>query len=191
MESRTCYPTDQQERRVFPRRLNLAWRRVANALLVAALAVEGLLLLRPDGALVHAAQPRAYRSSQQATVWFKSSPVHMGCSIATCARPATRTASYRFPGVRGITWRAYGFCDQHAPPPSAEGLVYRLGRPPDFSYDLPLAPAWAEIYLLLGALGFAVWCACTWRWKQSVATPRGQAPLFLLHAFVVAGLWWY
>jgi hypothetical protein len=188
MESRTCYPADQQEPRVRARVSKFTWRRAANALLVAALAIEGLLLLRPDGALVHAAQPRGYRSSHEAAVWFRSSPVHMGCSIATCARPATRTVSYRFPGARGVTWRAYGFCDLHAPPPSAEGLVYRLGRPPVFSYDLPLAPVWAEIYLLLGVLGFGVWCACLWRWSKSVATVRGQVPLFLLHALVLAGL---
>src|SRR3974377_270423 len=108
MESRACYPTDQQEQRVRARALGFPWRRAANALLVAALAVEGLLLLRPDGALVHAAQPRGYRSTQQAAVWFSSSPVHMGCSVATCARPATRTASYRFPGVRGVTSTASG-----------------------------------------------------------------------------------
>jgi hypothetical protein len=191
MESRACYPTDQEERRVRSRVFGFPWRRAANALLVAALAVEGLLLLRPDGALVHAAQPRGYRSSQQAAVWFRSSPVHMGCSVATCARPATRTASYRFPGIRGVTWRAYGFCDRHEPPPSAEGLVYRLGRPPNFSYDVPLAPAWAEIYLLLGVLGFGLWCACLWRWSQSVATARGRTALILLHGLVVAGLWWY
>jgi hypothetical protein len=191
MESRTCYPADQRERRVRATVFELTWRQAANALLVAALAAEGLLLLRPDGALVHAAQPRGYRSSQQAAAWFRNSPVHMGCSVAECARPATRTASYRFPGVRGVTWRAYGFCHLHEPPASAEGLVYRLGRPPNFSYDLPLAPAWAEIYLLLGALGFGVWCACLWRWSHSVATARGQVPLFLLHSLVVAGLWWY
>ena len=188
MESRTCYPTHHQEQRVRAGLSNFTWRRAANTLLVAALAVEGFLLLRPDGTLVHAAQPRGYRSSQQAAFWFKSSPVHMGCAVASCARPAIRTFSYRFPGARGVTWRAYGFCDRHAPPPSAEGLEYRLGRPPDFSYDLPLAPAWAEIYLLLGVLGFGVWCACLWRWSQSVATLRGQVPLLLLHALVLAGL---
>ena len=191
MESRTCDPTDQQAPRLYKRLFRFTWRRAANALIVAALAVEGFLLLRPDGALVHAAQPRHYRSSQQAAVWFRTSPVHMGCSIATCTRPATRTASYRFPGVRGITWRAYGFCDLHTPPPSAEGLVYRLGRPPVFSYDLPLAPVWAETYLLLGVLGFGMWCACLWRWSQSVSAARGQVPLFLLHGLVLAGLAWY
>ena len=188
MESRTCYPTDQREQRGSSRVFDFTWRRASNTLLVAALAIEGLLLLRPDGALVHAAQPRGYRSSQQAAVWFRSSSVHMGCSVPTCARPATRTASYRFPGVRGVTWRAYGFCERHAPPPSAEGLVYRLGRPEVFSYDLALAPAWAEIYLLLGVLGFGVWCACLWRWSQSVATARGIVPLFLIHGLALAGL---
>ena len=190
MESRTCYPPRQEQS--FPGRFSkFTWRRAANVALVAALAMEGLLLLGPDGALVHAAQPRGYRPSEQAAVWFSSSPVHMGCSIPACARPATRTASYRFPGPRGVTWRAYGFCDLHPPPPSAEGLVYRLGRPPVFSYDLPLAPAWAEIYLLLGVLAFGLWCACLWRWSQSVVTLRGQLPLFLLHGLVLAGLAWY
>lgn len=191
MESRACYPTNEQERRVRPRDLNFIWRRAANALLVAALVTEGFLLLRPDGALVQAAQPRGYRSSHHPAIWFTSSPVHMGCSVAACTRPATRTASYRFLGARGTTWRAYGFCELHEPPASAEGLVYRLGRPPDFSYDLPLAPAWAEIYLLLGALGFALWCACMWRWTRSVVTARGRAPLLLIHGLVIAGLWWY
>jgi hypothetical protein len=188
MESRAWYPTDDQEGEARLRRRDFSWQRVANALLVAALATEGVLLLRPDGALVHAAQPHGYRTSQQAHHWFRSSPVHMGCSVAACSRPATRTASYRFPGARGVTWRAYGFCDLHEPPASAEGLVYRLGRPPDFSYDLPLAPVRAEIYLLLGALGFAVWCACMWRWTQSA---RRRAPLVLLHALVIVGLWWF
>jgi len=189
MEPRACYPTDEQSAPAPARRRD--WQRAVNTLLVAALAVEGLLLLRPDGALVHAAQPRGYHSSQQAHFWFRSSPVHMGCSIASCARPATRTVSYRFPGVRGVTWRAFGFCDLHQPPASAEGLAYRLGRPADFSYDLPLAPAWAEIYLLLGALGFGIWCACMWRWSQSAATARALAPMLLLNALVVAALWWY
>ena len=191
MEPRACYSTDEQGAQAPSRRRDFSWQRAVTALLVASLAAEGWLLLRPDGALVHAAQPRGYRTSQQAHLWFRSSPVHMGCSIATCARPATRTASYRFPGLRGATWRAYGFCDLHEPPVAAEGLVYRLGRPADFSYDVPLAPAWGEIYLLLGALGFGVWCACMWRWTKSAATARAQAPMLLLNALVVAGLWWY
>jgi len=191
MESRTCDQTDDPEKRLRARVPRFTWRRAVNALVVAALALEGLLLLRPDGALVHAAQPRSYRSSQQPVVWFRSSPVHMGCSIVACTRPATRTASYRFPTARGVTWRAYGFCDLHAPPPSAEGLVYRLGRPPVFSYDLPLAPVWAEVYLLLGVLGFGVWCACLWRLSQSISAMRGQLALFLLHGIVLAGLAWY
>ena len=190
MESRTCYPTHQEESSR-TRVSKFRWRRATNVVLVVALAFEGLLLLRPDGALVHAAQPRGYRSSQQAAAWFRSSPVHMGCSIPRCERPATRTASYRFPSARGVSWRAYGFCDLHAPPASAEGLIYRLGRPPVFSYDLPLAPVWAEVYLLLGVLGFGLWCACLWRWSKSIATIHGQLPLFLLHAVVLAGLAWY
>jgi hypothetical protein len=142
---------------------------------------------------VHAAQPRGYSTSQQATAtyWYRTSPVHMGCSFSECARPARRTASYRLPGARGVTWRAYGFCDLHDPSASAQGLVYRLGRPPAFSYDLPLAPAWAEVYLLLGALGFGFWCACMWRWARSATTAGWLAALFLLHALVVVGLWWY
>jgi hypothetical protein len=164
---------------------------VARALLVAALAVEGLLLLRPDGALVHAAQPRGYGRSQQASFWWRDSPVHMGCSIAECSRPATRTASYRIPGPRGITWRAYGFCGRHEPPQVADGLVYRLGRPPSFSYDLPLSPVWAEIYLLLGALFFTLWCICMWRWSRSLASSRLQGALLAAHLCLVMGLWRY
>lgn len=162
---------------------------VVRALLVIALAAEGLLLLRPDGALVHAAQPRGYGRPEQAYFWWRHSPVHMGCSIPGCSRPATRTASYRIPGPRGITWRAYGFCDQHEPPEAAGGLIYRLGRPPSFSYDLPLSPAWAEIYLLLGALGFALWCICMWRWSRSLASSRFQGASLVVHLLLIVGLW--
>jgi len=115
----------------------------------------------------------------------------MGCSISACPRPATRIASYRLPGPRGITWRAYGFCDEHEPPEIADGLVYRLGRPPSFSYDLPMAPVLGEIYLLLGAFGFALWCVCMWRCSRSLATMRFQGALVALHLIIVAGLWHY
>lgn len=161
----------------------------ARAVLVMALAAEGLLLLRPDGVLVHAAQPRGYRRPEEAASWWRNSPIHMGCSIAACRRPATRTASYRIPGPRGVTWRAYGFCDQHQPPESSDGLVYRVGRPPAVSYDVPLAPEWAEIYFLLGALAFALWCHCMWRWARSLPSAGGQAALLVAHAVFLGGLW--
>jgi hypothetical protein len=164
---------------------------VTRVLLLAALAVEGLLLLRPDGVLVHAAQPRAYRRTVEAETWWRRSPVHMGCSVADCSRPATRTESYRIPGPRGVTWRAYGFCNRHNPPDVADGLVYRLGHPPTFSYDIPLSPEWAEVYFLLGTLGFALWCVCMWRCAGWLRAPHKQAPLVLLHALVVGGLWLY
>jgi hypothetical protein len=157
-------------------------------LLAVALTAEGLLLLRPDGVLVHAAQPKGYRRSAEAEIWWRRSPVHMGCSIADCTRPATRTESYRIPGPRGVTWRAYGFCDRHNPPATAEGLVYRIGRPPALSYDVPMAPEWAETYFLLGTLAFALWCVCMWRWA---ARSRHQWLIAALHVLIVCGLWIY
>lgn len=157
-------------------------------LLAIALTAEGLLLLRPDGVLVHAAQPKGYRTPAEAEVWWRRSPVHMGCSIAECTRPATRTESYRIPGPRGVTWRAYGFCDRHSPPASADGLVYRIGRPLALSYDVPMAPEWAEAYFLLGTLAFALWCVCMWRWS---ARSRRQWLLAALHVLIASGLWIY
>jgi hypothetical protein len=160
-------------------------------LLAILLSTEGLLLLRPDGVLVHAAQPKSYRRPVEAEMWWRRSPVHMGCSIAECTRPATRTESYRIPGPRGVTWRAYGFCERHNPPPAADGLVYRLGRPPALSYDVPLRPEWAEIYFLLGTLGFALWCVCMWRWSSAL-TPASRQWLFAaVHVLLVGGLWIY
>jgi hypothetical protein len=164
---------------------------VIRALLVAILAVEGFLLLRPDGALVHAAQPPGYRRANEAEYWWKHSPVHMGCSVASCTRPATRTASYRLPGARGVTWRAYGFCDFHDPPPVVDGLVYRLGHPPGFTYDVALTPVWTETYFLLGVFGFGIWCACMWRWARAATSARARLALLALHAPVVAVLWLY
>jgi hypothetical protein len=160
-------------------------------LLAITLAVEGLLLLRPDGVLVHAAQPKGYKWPAEAEVWWRHSPVHMGCSIAECARPATRTESYRIPGPRGATWRAYGFCERHDPPPTADGLVYRIGRPPALSYDVPLGPEWAEAYFLLGTVGFALWCVCMWRWAGALAPANRQWFLTAAHALIVSGLWLY
>lgn len=144
-------------------------------------------MLRPEGALVQAARGRQPESSE-AESWWRRSPVHMGCSIADCKRPATRTASYRLPGNRSNTWRAYGFCDRHTPPEQVTGLVYRLGRPATPGYDIPLTPVWSEIYFLLGALGFGIWCAGMWR----LAATRNQLArlaLYLLHAGALIGLW--
>ncbi|HLI86376.1 MAG TPA: hypothetical protein VKV17_20880 [Bryobacteraceae bacterium] len=159
--------------------------------LAAALAIEGFLLLRPDGVMVRAARPADYRRPVEAETWWRRSPVHMGCSIGECSRPATRTQSYRIPGPRGITWRAYGFCERHNPPPTAEGLVYRLGRPPALSYDVPLAPEWAEIYFLLGTLAFALWCVCMWRWARALVPPGRQWLLAATHLLIAGGLWLY
>jgi hypothetical protein len=162
---------------------------VTQALTVALLAAQGILLLRPNGALVRLAQPPDRHSSEQSSYWFRKSPVHMGCSLASCNRPATRTASYRQLTARGTTWRAYGFCDRHEPPPDAGGLVYRLGRPPVFSYDVPLTPQWASIYFLLGILGFGVWCAGMWRYGNSSRARAGLAALIAVHVAVLIALW--
>lgn len=156
---------------------------------MALLAAQGVLLLRPNGAMVRLAQPAGRRSSDQSVYWFRKSPVHMGCSIPSCNRPATRTASYRQLTARGTTWRAYGFCALHEPPDDANGLVYRLGRPPVFSYDVPLAPEWATVYFLLGVLGYGVWCAGMWRYASSARSVLIKSCLFALHGTALAALW--
>src|ERR1700733_8252090 len=119
---------------------------------MALLAAQGFFLLRPNGAMVHLAQPAARRGPEQSAYWWRKSPVHMGCSVPSCGRPATRIASYRQFTARGTVFRAYGFCDRHEPPIDASGLIYRLGRPEVPGYDVPLAPPWALIYFLLGIL---------------------------------------
>jgi len=162
---------------------------LGKTLLILILGVEGLLLLGPDGALVRAARHSEHQTADLAGYWWRKSPVHMGCSVAGCSRPATRTATYRQLGPRGTTWRAYGFCELHAPPEHLNGLVYRLGQPPRPGYDVPLSPLWAEIYFLLGVLAFGVWCTGMWSyagWKSGVAARAG---LILLHASAIAGLW--
>lgn len=164
---------------------------VRKALLVAVLAVEGFLLLRPDGALVQAARHREPRAADQATFWWHSSPVHMGCSIASCGRPATRTATYRLTSQRATTWRAYGFCEFHTPPESLDGLVYRQGRPPRPGYDIPLAPVWSEVYFLLGIFAFGIWCACMWTYVRAQTRPAVWMGLLLLHCAVLAVLFRY
>ena len=126
-------------------------------IVIAVLAVEGFLLLRPDGVLVHAAGHRPSPEAEQAAYWWAKSPVHMGCSIASCFRPAMRTVSYRQAGPRGAVWRAFGFCNVHAPPGEVSTLVYRPGRPVSASYDVPLTPLWAEVYFFLGVVGFGAW----------------------------------
>ncbi|MBV9505175.1 MAG: hypothetical protein JO323_09245 [Acidobacteriia bacterium] len=162
---------------------------VLRIVLAAALACEGLFLLGPDGALVHAAQPRGYRHTDEAVNWWRHSRVHLGCSFAWCARPATRTASYRTLGVRGATWRAYGFCDLHNPPAEVDGLVYRQGHPPGFGYDVPMSATWTEIYFLLGAFGFAVWCAAMWRWARANHGLSAGLGVAAVHTIALAGLW--
>ncbi|HEV3332863.1 MAG TPA: hypothetical protein VG096_17870 [Bryobacteraceae bacterium] len=162
---------------------------VTQALTVALLAAQGFFLLRPNGAMVHFVQPAAQRRSEQSAYWFRKSPVHMGCSIASCNRPATRTASYRQLTARGTVWRAYGFCEKHEPPDDGTGLVYRLGRPETFGYDVPLAPQWAPIYFLLGIFGYGVWCAGMWRYASSTRNPHIRAFFLVLHAGVLAVLW--
>ncbi len=157
----------------------------AKALLTAVLAVEGFLLLRPDGALVRAARHAEPRAADLAGYWWRKSPVHMGCSVASCTRPATRTATYRLLGPRATTWRAYGFCDLHHPPETLDGLVYRLGQPPRNGYDVPLAPVWSEVYFLLGILAFAVWCACMGTYLRAKTSKRVWAALLMLHASVL------
>lgn len=166
-----------------------ALRKVLKVALVAALAVEGFLLLRPDGVMVREARGPQRSESAKTEYWWRKSPVHMGCSIASCTRPATRTASYHVPGRRGSTWRAYGFCEKHNPPAEAAGLVYRMGRPPTFDYDVPLDPIWAEIYFLLGTGVFAMWSVGMWRLSASAARPLTALALFVLHAGVLTELW--
>lgn len=165
--------------------------KVGKPLLVALLAVEGFLLLRPDGTLVQAARHGDRRTEDQAGYWWRKSPVHMGCSVGSCTRAATRTATYRQFGPRGATWRAYGFCDVHNPPETLDGLVYRQGQPPRPGYDVPLTPLWAEVYFLLGISAFGIWCACMW----SYASARARAPVWLclslLHVAVLTALWKY
>jgi hypothetical protein len=166
------------------------WAR--KSLLLALLAVEGFLLLRPDGTLVHAARnTHGDHSLDQANYWWRKSPVHMGCSISSCSRLATRVATYRQLTPRGATWRAYGFCDLHDPPGDVEKLVYRLGRPKSFGYDVPLTPLWAQVYFLLGALGFGIWCAGMWKYANARATAVLWAGFAVLHLAVLTVLWKY
>lgn len=162
---------------------------LGKALLVLILGIEGLLLLSPDGALVRAARHEEHRAADLPAYWWRKSPVHMGCSVARCSRPATRTATYRQLGPRGTTWRAYGFCEFHNPPEHLNGLVYRPGQPPRPGYDVPLRPLWAEIYFLLGVFAFGIWCAVMWGYASSKPSAAVQAGLFLLHATAIAGLW--
>jgi hypothetical protein len=151
------------------------------------LAAEGFLLLRPDGTLVRVARPGRDREGELAHFWWRNSPVHMGCSIPSCTRPATHIATYRQPSPRGVIWRAYGFCDIHRPPSEVSGLVYRPGRPPMFEYDLPLTPFWSEVYFLLGIAGFGIWCAVTWRLVEGRGF-SGWLCLILLHGLILTGL---
>ena len=163
----------------------------AKALLVVLLGIEGFLLLRPDGLLVRAAQRGPRKNPDQAAFWWRNSPVHMGCSIVSCTRPATRTATYRQMGPRGAVWRAYGFCEAHEPPETLTGLVYRLGQPPQAGYDVPLTPLWTEVYFLLGILAFGIWCACIWRYSIAKTSAAGWSCLLLLHAVIATGMWVY
>lgn len=165
-------------------------RGISRIALMALLAAEGFLLLRPEGVLVHAARGRRRSESEQAESWFRQSPVHMGCSIASCKRPATRTASYHVRGTRGNVWRAYGFCDKHAPPAQAAGLIYRPGRPATFDYDVPLTPIWSEVYFLLGTLALGLWCAGMWRLASTRSTLT-RLGLLAVHASVIAFFWRY
>lgn len=164
--------------------------KVRKVVLVAVLAVEGFLLLRPDGALVQAARHREQRAAEQAVYWWHKSPVHMGCSVPSCIRPATRTATYRQLGPRGTTWRAYGFCEFHNPPEELNGLVYRQGRPPRPGYDVPLTTLWSEIYFLLGILAVGIWCACMWQYVNS-ANKTVWLCLGALHALILSSLLLY
>ncbi len=160
----------------------------AKSLLCVALAAEGLLLLTPGGALVRAVQ----KSDPQADVaegWWRKSPVHMGCSIAACARPATHVATYRQWTPRGAMWRAYGFCEFHQAPGGVEGLVYRLGRPKIVGYDVPLTPLWAQIYFLLGAFGFGVWSIGNCRYASIPRTFANWVAFAIVHAAGVVALW--
>ena len=158
---------------------------LAKMLLVLLLAAEGFLMLRPGGVLVLAAQPGQRQNREQTADWWRSSPVHMGCSIVNCTRPATRTATYRQTGPRGAIWRAYGFCELHDPPPTLTGLIYRLGQPAHPGYDVPLTPLWTEVYFLLGIVAFGIWCACMWRYAGAGSSPAAWAGLLLVHSAVV------
>ncbi|PWT98928.1 MAG: hypothetical protein C5B51_28400 [Terriglobia bacterium] len=149
------------------------------------LASEGFLLLRPGGALVHAAQRNDDPVAEAADRWWRESPVHMGCSIATCTRLAKRLATYRQVAPRGATWRAYGFCELHEPPADAAGLVYRLGRPRTAGYDVPLTPLWAQVYFLLAAFGFGVWCTGNWKYAGRVRPATRWIPFGVLHAAAI------
>ncbi len=169
----------------------MAWLRGRTILMLAALAVEGVLLLRPDGTLVQAAQQNRARTSDPQASWWRNSPVHMGCSIPSCTRPATRTATYRLVNLRGSTWRAYGFCAAHEPPATVDGLVYRIGRPPSWSYDVPLTPFWSEVYFLLGIAAFGVWCAMMWTYVRSELSAARAGGLLLIHVVSIAALWIY
>ena len=155
---------------------------------MALLAAQGFFLLRPNGAMVYFAQPQAMRRSEQSAIWWRKSPVHMGCSIPSCGRPASRIASYRQWTARGAVWRAYGFCESHDPPSDVSGLIYRLGRPESFGYDVPLAPAWSLIYFLLGILGYGVWCAGMWRYSNSTRSAPIRACFLLLHGAILYAL---
>lgn len=168
----------------------LSWPSLSagKLLLVAALAAQGFLLLRPGGVLVRAARGRSDDGRDQAADWWRQSPVHMGCSIPSCKRPATRIATYRQWTPRGATWRAYGFCDRHSPPGEVTGLVYRLGRPASIEYDVPLTPFWTEIYFLLGALGFSVWCAVMWRSVSGKTTLKARILIVLLNTVALTVL---
>jgi len=164
--------------------------QVGKAVMVAVLTVEGFLLLRPDGALVQAARHGEPRTVDLAGYWWRKSPVHMGCSVLSCTRPATRIATYRQLGPRGTTWRAYGFCDVHSPPEELGGLVYRQGQPPRPGYDVPLTTLWSEIYFLLGIFAFGIWCLCMWRYVNS-ASKTVWLSLAALHALILSGLFLY
>lgn len=160
---------------------------VGKALLVFVLGLEGILFLRPDGVLVQAARHGQHRGNDQAGSWWRNSPIHMGCSVASCNRPATRTATYRQAGLRGAIWRAYGFCEIHNPPESLTGLVYRPGQPSRAGYDVPLTPVWSEVYFLLGIVAYSVWCACMWRYANAKTRAAVWSGLAMLHGAVVAG----
>src|ERR1700674_738894 len=161
------------------------------SLLLALLALEGFLLLRPDGGLVHAARKSGDHPLEQAEYWWRKSAVHMGCSISSCSRLATRVATYRQLTPRGATWRAYGFCDLHDPPGDVEKLVYRLGRPKSFGYDVPLTPFWTQVYFLLGAFGFGIWCAGMWKYATARVTAALWTGFAVLHLAILTVLWKY
>ena len=155
---------------------------------MALLAAQGFFLLRPNGAMVHFVQPAGQSRLEQSAFWWRKSPVHMGCSIPSCGRPATRIASYRQLTARGVVFRAYGFCEKHEPPLDASSLMYRLGRPETLGYDVPLAPPWASIYFLLGVIGYGVWCTGMWRFANATRSARIKASFLALHAAVLVAL---